>query len=398
MTNIRKSNRRIVAACSALALVSACAGTPTVESSFPEDIAGDMHHLTYDVVAVNVESSMESQQSLAIEGGGQAAKDGFKLMAQAPIGCLGGGVFAGACYALMPFFPVITMARAENPALAREELETLYGRIEDYGLHAKLEERLLERMATEKLPQADVRAPDPDSRLIAVNVFTSPMQLQHSGYKKGYIDVTIPYTIEVTDRAGQVLARKSGKVSRDFSHDERDAELYSTLDVWLDLIVETGINKMLIEWQPEIVLGYRYPTRTEKRTWLGFKVTDWAPVDSLTPRIEWTGLADLMPADRMAGITDLTYELALWGYGSDLGVYPYKRHEVVTVAGLAEPAYQLDIPLVSCQRYYWAVKARFWYLGVMRTTSLANRYELRTGGPGCKDPNWILPNDFVAQH
>ena len=391
MNTKRTMTPTALAICLQLVLVTGCSTAPAITPSPPNDIAGEMHHMTYDVVAVNIETSFESEQTLGVEGGGQAVKDGFKLMGQAPIGCMGAGMAAGICYAMMPFFPIITAIRAEDPVIAREELEAFYGRIEDYDLHGKLESRLIERMAIEHLPAMQAQAVDDGDRLITVNIYTSPMRLQHSGYKKGYIDVTLPYTIELSGGDGRILARKSGKASEDFMQSSRSTTLYPKLDQWLETIVETSIGKMLLEWQPEVTLGYTYPNKVERQTWLGRKYLEWAPVDSLNPRLEWQHLEDLMVEERMSEITDVTYELEIFGFVSDAGEYPWKQQQVVKVSGLKEPAYQPDSALLPCQRYYWQTRARFNYRGTMRTTTLPARYELRTSGPDCKEPRWLLP-------
>ncbi|MDA0994650.1 MAG: hypothetical protein O3A13_13605 [Proteobacteria bacterium] len=391
MNSIRNLTRHAVASFVLLALTSACSTNQTLAPPLPNDIAGEMHHLAYDVLAVNVETSIESEQTLGVEGGGQAAKEGFKLMGQAPIGCLGAGMYAGLCYAMMPIFPIITAVRAEDPEIAREELGEFYARIEDYDLHATLESRLLERMAVENLPAVEPGSVGPGNRLITVNVYTSPMELQHSGYKKGYIDVTLPYTIELTDGSGKTLARKSGKASEDFARSSRSTTLYPKLDQWLETIVETSIGKMLLEWQPEVTLGYTHPNKVEKMTWLGRKYLDWAPVDTLTPQLEWQGLEELIPPERMSEITDVTYELEVFGYGLEMGDYPYKRRTISKLAGLSAAAYQLEEELLPCQRYYWEAKARFFYRGAMRTTTFPQKYELKTSGPDCKMPRYLLP-------
>jgi hypothetical protein len=228
-------------------------------------------------------------------------------------------------------------------------------------------------------------------QVLTVNIFTLPMELKHSGYKKGYIDVTLPYTIELTDGSGQILARKTSKTSEDFSQSSRSTALYPKLDQWLETIVEMSVGKMLLEWQPEIILGYAYPNKLERKTWLGRKYLEWAPVESLTPHIEWQRVEDLVPAERLSEITDVTYELEVFGYGLEMGEYPYKRRSISKVSGLTEPTYQLEAELLPCQRYYWEAKARFYYRGTMRTTTVPDKYELRTGGPDCRSPAYLLP-------
>jgi hypothetical protein len=382
---------RTVAGLTILAVVAACGATRTIAPPLPNDISGDMHQLDYDSIAVNVETSFESVQTLGVEGGGQAAKAGFKLMGQAPIGCLGAGMMAGICYAMMPFFPIIAASRAEDPEIAREELASFYSRIEEYDLHEKLESRLIERMAIEKLPILKSEAVASTNRLVTVSVFTSPMRLQHSGYKKGYIEATLPYTVELSDESGQILARKSGKVSEDFIQSSRSVTLYPKLDEWLETIVETTVSRVLLEWQPEVILGYRYPNRVERRTWLGFRYLEWVPVDSLTPRIQWQRLEELVPLERMSDITDVSYELDIYGYTNVDAEQHWKQRIVMKVTDLAEPSYQPESGLLPCQRYYWEAKARFFYRGTMRTTTLPDRYELRTSGAGCKNPRYLLP-------
>ena len=391
MNSNRHALQRVVAGFVILALTAACGTTQTTAPPLPNDIAGEMHHLAYDSIAVNVETSFENVQTLGVEGGGQAAKEGFKLMAQAPIGCLGGGFYAGLCYGMMPFFPIIAAARAEDPEIAREELGDFYSRIEDYDLHAKLESRLLERMSAENLPLATPESDGDSDRRITVNVFISPMELQHSGYKNGYIDVALPYTIELTDGKGDILARKSGKATEDFSQSSRSATLYPRLDEWLETIIETSVSKMLLEWQPEVMLGYTYPNKVQRKTWIGVKYLDWAPVESLTPRIEWERLEDIMVSERLSEITDVSYELEIYGFiKADFEQY-WKKLTVIKVTGLAEPAYQPESELLACQRYYWQPKARFSYRGTVRTTTMPTGYELRTGGPNCKNPRYLLP-------
>jgi hypothetical protein len=378
-----------------LTLISACGTTKTLAPPLPNDVPGEMQHLVYDVIAVNVETSSESRQTLGVEGGGQAAKEGFKLMAQAPIGCLGAGMMAGFCYAMMPFFPIITTVRAEEPEIARDALESFYARIEAYELHEKLESRLIARLQAENLPVTEPGSVESGERLITLNVYTSPLELQHSGYKNGYIDVTLPYTVELTDGAGNLLARKSGRATESFAESSRSTTLYPKLDEWLEKMVEQGINKMILEWQPEVTLGYTSPKKIERRTLIGIKYLDWQPVDSLKPRIEWQRLDEIIVAERWSEITDVSYEVEIFGYVKVPDEQHWQRRTVLMTKGLAEPSYVPETELQPCQRYYWQPKARFYYRGMMRTTTLSKIYELRTSGPGCKSPSYLLQDQPV---
>ena len=109
---------------------------------------------------------------------------------------------------MAPFFPFIAAARAEDPEVSLAELEAFYERFEQYGIHEKLAARINARLAEEQVPVAG--SDDPDNERLTLSVRVAPLELEHSGYKGGSIDVTMRYTAELTDASGAVLARRSG--------------------------------------------------------------------------------------------------------------------------------------------------------------------------------------------
>ncbi len=372
-------------------LLAACGSAPTTHPGLPEDIAGDLHHLVYDEIAVNVETSPEADLSLEVEGAGQASRQGLLMMATAPIGCLQGGLFAGGCLAAAPFFPIIAAVRAEKPEKSRTELEAFYEQFREYGLHTKLTEGLLKRMTDENLPVAISELPAEGAQRVTLHVYVAPPELEHSGYKNGSIDLRLRYTIELSNTGGSVLSRKSYSAWHNFSHDTRSAALAPQLDEWLEKIIRQGVDDMLLAWQPTIYLAYVYPGQVEKRSLFGAKYLEWLPVENRRPRLEWDALGKTMPAERLAGVTDLSYEVDVWGYVKDDLSNHWKRRDLYTIRGLSEPAFTFENELLPCQRYYWQPRARFRYQGAIRKTASSETYTLMTPGTDCKVHQHLLP-------
>ena len=386
-----KTISKTFCATSLAAMFAACGSAPTTHPGLPEDIAGDLHHLVYDQVVVNVETSSGADLSLEVEGAGQASRQGLLMMAAAPIGCLQGGPLAGACIAAAPFFPIIAAVRAEKPEKSRADLDEFHTRYAEYGLEGKLAERLLQRMSDEKLPVVAADSPRGDAQRITLHVHVGPPEFEHSGFKNGSIELRLRYTIELRNTSGAVLSRKSHSVRYDFSHDTRSVTLLPQLDEWLEKIVSQGVDDMLLAWQPAMHLAYVYPGQVEKRTFIGVKHREWVPVDTLMPRLEWEALDKTMPQERLAGISELSYEVVVWGYVDGNFLNYWKRKVLHEVRGLPEPAYTFESELLPCQRYYWQPRARFRYKGAIRTTSLSESFTLLTPGPDCGVHRYTLP-------
>jgi hypothetical protein len=380
-----------IAVSTVIALASGCGTTQLPKSPPPDDIAGELHHISYDSVLVDVNMPYASDQSLDTEGKGAAAKEGFKMMAAAPVGCLQGGLFAGACLAMAPFFPIIAAARAEDPAKARLETETFFASIEEYDLHRKLTERMVGRLVSERLPLADEHAVETGKRPVTINVHVGTLDLDHSGYKNGSIELALPYTVELTNDKGVVISRKSGKVHDDFPNSSRSGVIYPRLNEWVDQIVEESVSGLLLEWQPLKSLGFVYPGKDEKKTLFGKKYRVWSSINTPTPRLEWQPLEAVMPANRMADISDISYEVEIFAWQAIGTTHEWFRHTVAAARDLQEPAFTIENGLRPCQVYHWRPKARFRYRGTVRTTSAPEAFQLIIAGPGCAYPAWAYP-------
>ncbi|MDH4072724.1 MAG: hypothetical protein OEV41_06435, partial [Gammaproteobacteria bacterium] len=378
-------------------LIAACGTTQTVSPPVPEDVVADTEQLTYDAIAVRIETPFDANLEVGIEGKGEATREGLAMLAAAPLGCLQGGAAAGLCMVMAPFFPFIAAARAEDPDVSLAELEAFYERFEQYGIHEKLAARINARLAEEQVPVAG--GDDPDNERLTLSVRVEPLELEHSGYKDGSIDVTMRYTVALTDASGAVLARRSDSAYRYFTESTRSATLYPQLDEWLDRVVDLGVRDMLVNWQPTASLANVYPVKEQKRSLLGFRYFEWSPVQTTAPRLAWAGLETALPADTMAGISNVRYEVDVWAMQSatEPGGY-WTRRYVRRIRGLDEPAAVIESGLRPCQRYYWQPRARFTYAGAVRTVSSTEQYELIVQGEGCKHPAYSMSRyEFDAE-
>ena len=103
-----------------LALGPACAALLGCASQ-PTGLTGgfsylDSRELIYDELVLDVvDGGPDVPMDVDLQTSGDGARDGLKMMLQAPVGCLrSGGMFAVLCLGLAPLFPLL----AANPVRA----------------------------------------------------------------------------------------------------------------------------------------------------------------------------------------------------------------------------------------------------------------------------------------
>ena len=372
-------------------LLGACASTRPLEADLPEEVFGDPQTLTYQAIRVAVQVPGEIRLRSDVSGRGAATKDGFKMMAAAPIGCMSGGIFAGVCYGLIPFFPLIAAARAEDPDLTRSRLEAFQAGVENYGIEDRLRDRVERAVESEQLPLLRDVPLGSESGVVTLNVALHFLDITHSGYKDGGTTISLAAAFELLDSSGQVLARRRSSGSVYFSSDSASTELAQDLDALLDNAVSGLVAELLLEWRPGVRLGPVSPAKVSRRNMLGFSYVDWTPVDSLTPTLAWQGLDELLSAEDREVITDLSYEIEIFGFVYRADSISRERTTIASARGLASPHYAVETPLLPCHRYYWSPRARFANAGVVRTVSAADMFVLLTPGEDCEEQEWTLP-------
>lgn len=372
-------------------LLTACAATPSLVADLPEDIHGDPGNLSYDTIDVRVTVPENRVLIVDVDGSGAATKDGFKMMAAAPVGCMAAGMFAGFCYGAAPFFPIIAAARAEDPDIVRLELGAFDAQIAAYGLTQRLRSRVVDRLTVERLPVASAFSEGKDANTVSLNLVIHSLDAHHSGYKDGSLALTIRYILELSDVNGQVVARRRDGARLYFDNDYSRTILYRELDAYIGRVADRSVKELLLEWSPAISLSAVYPSKINKRSILGFRYVEWIPVDTLTPRLSWQSVDELFTREELAAFEELTYEIEVFGYTYDAGYWPLPRIVVASALGLESPQYIVEAELLPCQRYRWAPRARFRHRGVFRTVSVADPFVLLTPGPDCGTPAWSLP-------
>lgn len=369
-----------------------CSSAPPLEHQPPPiDIAGDAHHIAYDALRLEIDAPGNKTLSVETDGSGEAVAEGFRMMAAAPLGCLQGGMYAGLCLAMAPFFPFIAAARVERPEVVQADLRFRYGQVESYDLRRHLEAGVLRRLGEQGIPLVADEDHSDARNVVTLRLSIPPIEVEHSGYKGGSVDMTLPYIVELLDGDGNVLTRNSDKKYSYINGKVEPMALYARFDQWVDSIVEASVDKAVVEWEPRMQLDFVYPGKHEAKAFLSPRYFEWTEVDTLPPRLEWQPLAASMPASRLADITELSYEIEIFAYGPYVDNYVSTRRVIRKVSGLSEPAYAVDVELRPCQRYYWAPRARFRYRGNVRTTSVNDAYVLLTPGEKCKRQAWQLP-------
>ncbi len=383
---------KIFSASMAVSLVlflTACGTYQPLTFDLPEEVHGDPHDLTYTAIDLRVELLSERDVAVEVDGRGAATKDGFKMMAASPIGCLGAGIYVGLCYGAAPFFPIIAAARAEDADIVQLELAAFDAQLAAYRLPRRLHDKMTDMLDDERLPLVSSATGVPGT--VSLNFVIHSLSAQHSGYKDGTITLILRYVLELKDADGQLIARRRDAARMNFSHDYSQFLMYRELDAYIERISRKYITEMLLEWSPDIRLAAVYPSIIKKRSIIGFSYTEWTPVDTLTPRLSWQPVNELLPGEDLAALEDVTYDIEIYGYVYDTSYRPVPRIVVASSRGLEAPNYTIDSELLPCQRYYWTPRAHFKHRGVSRTVSAADTFVLPTSGPDCRQPAWSLP-------
>lgn len=370
-------------------VLTACGTYQPLTFDLPEEVHGDPHDLTYTAIDLRVELLSERDVAVEVDGRGAATKDGFKMMAASPIGCLGAGIYAGLCYGAAPFFPIIAAARAEDADIVQLELAAFDAQLAAYRLPRRLHDKMTDLLDDERLPLVSSGAGVPGT--VSLNFVIHSLSAQHSGYKDGTIALILRYVLELKDADGQLIARRRDAARMNFSHDYSQFLMYRELDAYIERISRKYITEMLLEWSPDIRLAAVYPSIIKKRSIIGFSYTDWTPVDTLTPRLSWQPVNELLSGEDLAALEDVTYDVEVYGYVYDTSYRPVPRIVVASSRGLESPNYTIDSELLPCQRYYWTPRAHFKHRGVSRTVSAEDTFVLLTSGPDCRQPAWSLP-------
>lgn len=366
-------------------LLAGCGTTRSIETNLPEDVGLETRPLVFDTVHVSVGPLPESQLSAAVEGKGAATRDGLTMMAKAPVGCLDNmdPYSAGLCLGLAPLLPFLAAMNAEDPEVVHAALEDVLATFAKHDVHSMLHSRLLERLAEQRVPIAEGDADHMTENAIKLTVLIQSLQFEHSGYESGSITATLDYFVEVVDRDETVLARRGERLQKSLDGEDRERGLAKLLSSWTEKIVELSVDRMLVEWRPEIQLGYVYPAKRKKRSVIGIRYSEWVPVDSLTPTLEWQSLEALLPREKMAQISELSYEVDILAYTRDQSSRDWRLDTVQSARDLIEPKYKVSFGLLPCRQYYWSPRARFRYEGNTRTTSIIKKYVLNTPDTGC---------------
>ena len=376
-------------AVSLVLFLTSCGTYQPLTFDLPEEVHGDPHDLAYTAIDLRVEELSERDLDVEVDGRGAATKDGFKMMAASPIGCLGAGIYAGLCYGAAPFFPIIAAARAEDADIVQLELAAFDAQLAAYRLPRRLHNKMADLLDDERLPLATSGAGVPGT--VSLNFVIHSLGAQHSGYKNGTIALVFRYVLELKNSDGQLIARRRDAARMNFSHDYSQTLMYRELDAYIERISRKYMTEMLLEWSPDIRLAAVYPSTIRKRSIIGFSHTEWAAVDTLTPRLSWQPVNELLSGEDLAALEDVTYDVEVYGYAYDLSYRPSSRIVVASSRGLESPNYTMDAELLPCQRYYWAPRAHFMHRGVNRTISATDTFVLLTSGPDCRQPAWNLP-------
>lgn len=378
-------------AAKALLILSGCAAGPSLLSGLPEDVHNTPGNLTYSTITVSVTAPGERASVVDVDGRGAAAKDGFKMMAAAPVGCLGAGMFAGLCYGAAPFFPIIAAVRAEDADIVQLELGAFEAQISAYGLPRRLRNRVMDRLTKEDLPVSVASPADSGAGPVSLVLAIHSLDAHHSGYKDGSLALTIRYVLELSDSNGQVLARRRDAAQLTFDKDQFQIRIYRDLDAYVESIAERAVNELLLEWSSAVSLSAVYPSLVKKRSIIGFGYVEWTPVDTLKPELRWQPADEIFSREELAGFEELTYDIEVFGYHYDAGYRRSTRIVVESARGLQSPQYAIGTELLACQRYYWTPRARVKHRGVFRTVSAADTFVLLTPGEDCRQHAWSLP-------
>lgn len=376
---------------SSLLLLSACGTYEPLTHGLPDEIFVEPHSLTYSAIDVRVEAPSERDFAVEVDGRGAATKDGFKMMAASPIGCLGAGIYAGFCYGAAPFFPIIAAARAEDADIVQLELAAFDAQLAAYGLPRRLHSRITAFLDDQRVPVATAGAGNSVPGTVSLNFVIYSLGTHHSGYKNGTIALIFRYVLELKDADGQLIARRRDAARLNYSSDYLQPQMYRELDDYIERISKQYVTEMLLEWSPDVRLSAVYPSMIKKRSVIGFSHMEWTQVDTPTPILRWQPVNELIVGEGLASLEDVTYDVEVFGYVYDTSYRPAPRIVVASGRGLTSPNFTVDTELLPCQRYYWIPRAHFRHRGVVRTVSAADTFVLLTPGSDCGQHSWSLP-------
>ncbi len=361
--------------------VAGCATQPTPEP----DLRASTRELRYSGVVLEFVAPSDGSQGVALTGAGGGFAEGAKMMAVAPVECLRAGPFVGAfCIGLAPLFPFMSAAMVQDEEISLREVDALYRHVSAIGVHQQFFAEVRQQLVAVNLQLTE----QPVATTLILRVWVGPISLLHDGYKGGYIALSFPYRFTLLDAGANELSVFSGESSDEFDVDEwyDEGEPDKTLAQRREQIVAEALRVLLLEWQPELVLGPRQPRPVNKRSIIGIMQERWPVVDSVRPVLGWQSLEEVLDADLLAEVTDISYEVRIGGRYSGKTFY--------SVAGLPEPQHQLTTDLEPCASYIWQPRARFRFREQIYSTSLRQKqwskdvrlphpYTLDTPGSDC---------------
>ena len=388
-----------------LALGPACAALLGCASQ-PTGLTGgfsylDSRELIYDELVVNVvDPGSDVPMDVELQTSGDGARDGLKMMLQAPAECARAGPIALTfCIGFMPFLPFMTAGAVQDVETSRAELDVMAEPIDRAALQRRFRDAIEAQLRGAGLPL--VESPSPGARVATLHAELGQTRLEHDGYKHGDITVTQPYRFSLSYADDELQALFDDENWDRFyvsdGYIRNNAELAEDFDRWIPDAVKAGLQNTVIEWQPKVVLGPVAPVETVERNAIGFKRYVVPVVESTTPRLTWQPLEAVFDPVVLADVTDITYELEI-----------SRADDRRVVTGLERPEYVVDEPLNACVYYRWRPVARFRYHGVVHTTSLSMRrwskteylhddFEFQTPAADCENPwpAWYPPKSRV---
>ena len=388
-----------------LALGPACAALLGCASQ-PTGLTGgfsylDSRELIYDELVLDiVDPGTDRPMDVQLQTSGDGARDGLKMMLQAPAECAQAGPIGMAfCIGLMPIIPFLAAGAVQDVEMSRAELNAMAEPIDHASLQRRFREAIEAQAREAGLPL--VESPSPGARVATLHAELGQTRLEHDGYKHGNVTVTQPYRFSLSYAEDELQALfEDENWNRFYVGDglaKNNAELTEDFDRWIPDTVEAGLQNTVIEWQPKVVLGAVAPIETVERNAIGFKRYVVPVVESTRPRLAWQPLEAVLDPVVLADVTDITYELEI-----------SRSNDRRLVTGLEGPEYVVDEPLNACVYYRWRPVARFRYRGVVHTTSLSMRrwsrtayvrddFEFQTPAPVCENPwpAWYPPRSRV---
>ncbi len=372
----------------ACAALLGCASQPTALTAGFSYL--DSRELIYDELVLDiVEPGIDVPMEVALQTRGDGARDGLKMMLQAPAGCAEAGPIAMTfCIGLMPFIPFIAAGAVQDVATSRAELDVMAEQIDQATLQRRFRDAIETEARDAGLPL--VESASPGARVATLHAELGQTRLEHDGYKHGDITVTQPYRFSLSYADNELQSVfENENWDRFYVGDgyiKNNAELAEDFDRWIADAAKGGLQNTVIEWQPKVVLGPIAPIETVERNAIGFKRHVLPVVESTTPRLTWQPLETALDPVVLAHVTDVTYELEI-----------LRVDDRRIITGLERPEYVVDEPLHACVHYHWRPVARFRYRGVVHTTSLSMRrwsktqylhddFEFQTPAPDCENP------------